>query len=27
VDASPFALFIAERVRWSLKMAKLSAEG
>jgi len=27
VDASPFALFIAERVRWSLKMAKLSSEG
>ena len=27
VDASPFAMFIAERVRWSLKMAKLSAEG
>jgi Fic family protein len=27
VDARPFAMFIAERVRWSLKMAKLSAEG
>ena len=27
VDASSFAMFIAERVRWSLKMAKLSAEG
>jgi hypothetical protein len=27
IDASAFALFIAERVRWSLKMAKLSSEG